>query len=688
MIALDFNSDTADIRAVALANSYVSYISAPAEVRQPDGSPLDARFYGYVVSRVGDEGGRQIAEVFDPKTGAPITGPDGQPLRVVYRNEGAGRALAPGLQASVAWRTDTGVLLQFPGDDPAAFMAALRRGLPVVNTLRLDLNAETLDNPARREAWRAVALAGAEQGFRFIIDYTDGRFSGAALPVEQGGARRLPLEMIGPADALTRADDTQWPIEDIRDGWVRVLDFMRQPENVPILSAVWGWEMLNEPMAYGRKEDGAPIYSQHMHDLISDPALDWGQARILVGGQGASARFQYLDQALIRQAAGDRLVWSAHMYPGWVVSKYPDALGQGFNSRMRKFYKGLQGDVLVTETHLPTRHGFMNPDTDDKTAIAGWNWARTLYQLADQGVGYTWWPVSSRRSDLIYGSGDGYAIRHMAAAFGMLAWMRNETPPEDPEGSRHSGTEGPDDLQVETGPSSNLTGMTIGLAQNYGLLFGLQGDDRLTGAEGLDMLYGGTGQDTLIGAGGDDVLFGGPGDDQIDGGEGDDVIFDPEGANMIFGGPGNDQLEASGTLDGGPGDDTLTGVAGADTIMRGGPGADRFRPVIGSRIRIEDFDPALDKLDLSILSRNPKVKQITVSSDLEGIRLTTRQDTVIVLPLPDIARGEASVEAIRPAMIGLRDDVALIRPAELTEKQKAKLERRRRAAEAARQAGD
>lgn len=97
MIAMDFTSDTADIRAVALATSYTSYVADPAQVLLPDGTPLDPEFMGYVVERVRDRDGAQIAELHDPKTGALVLGPAGKPVQVVYRPKGSqGRAFAPG----------------------------------------------------------------------------------------------------------------------------------------------------------------------------------------------------------------------------------------------------------------------------------------------------------------------------------------------------------------------------------------------------------------------------------------------------------------------------------------------------------------------------------------------------------------------------------------------------------------
>jgi hypothetical protein len=56
-------------------------------------------------------------------------------------------------------------------------------------------------------------------------------------------------------------------------------------------------------------------------------------------------------------------------------------------------------------------------------------------------------------------------------------------------------------------------------------LYGLAGDDTLTGASGADFLGGGDGNDTLSGAGGSDGLDGGSGNDALSGGPGNDFLF-------------------------------------------------------------------------------------------------------------------------------------------------------------------
>lgn len=76
---------------------------------------------------------------------------------------------------------------------------------------------------------------------------------------------------------------------------------------------------------------------------------------------------------------------------------------------------------------------------------------------------------------------------------------------------------------------------TVGasFATSGGILYGLSGNDSLTGNTGNDTLIGGSGNDTLMGLAGNDVLKGGSGDDSINGGAGNDTIYGGTGADTI-----------------------------------------------------------------------------------------------------------------------------------------------------------
>ncbi len=160
-------------------------------------------------------------------------------------------------------------------------------------------------------------------------------------------------------------------------------------------------------------------------------------------------------------------------------------------------------------------------------------------------------------------------------------------------------------------------------AMGGGVIFGLEGNDYLTGRDQHDdRLEGGEGADYLWGNGGDDVLVGGAGNDEIDGGSGFDtavfngprsayVITTTNGTTTVTGPDGTDSLtnidrlrfsdmvtDISGlplptaidgtlradiltgtnqadSINGGDGDDVIFGLAG-DDLINGGMGNDRI----------------------------------------------------------------------------------------------------------------
>ena len=123
------------------------------------------------------------------------------------------------------------------------------------------------------------------------------------------------------------------------------------------------------------------------------------------------------------------------------------------------------------------------------------------------------------------------------------------------------------------------------------LLFGDEGNDRLTGGNGDDWLAGGAGADILRGGGGHDVLFF-DARDNVHGGGGQDVgVVSGSGAiNLSMGavglealhsGDGNDRLSGADSaqgviIDGGGGDDTMRGSHQRD-VLSGGAGNDHIK---------------------------------------------------------------------------------------------------------------
>ncbi len=126
------------------------------------------------------------------------------------------------------------------------------------------------------------------------------------------------------------------------------------------------------------------------------------------------------------------------------------------------------------------------------------------------------------------------------------------------------------------------------------VVFGNEGQDRISGQAGNDTIDGGIGNDTIFGNEDNDTILGGDGKDTIDGGAGDDYIAGnndedsilgaagadtidgSDGADILFGNAGNDSILGglgNDTIDGGTGDDSIAGNAGDDSIL-GGAGND------------------------------------------------------------------------------------------------------------------
>lgn len=120
-------------------------------------------------------------------------------------------------------------------------------------------------------------------------------------------------------------------------------------------------------------------------------------------------------------------------------------------------------------------------------------------------------------------------------------------------------------------------------------IFGLAGNDTITGSLGADFINSGDdndsvlgldGNDTINGSNGDDVLNGGTGADSISGDAGLDTITGGAGNDVLAGGDGNDSLIETGTVSmvmtnvslTGNGTDTLSGFEFAMFTLTGASG--------------------------------------------------------------------------------------------------------------------
>ncbi len=140
------------------------------------------------------------------------------------------------------------------------------------------------------------------------------------------------------------------------------------------------------------------------------------------------------------------------------------------------------------------------------------------------------------------------------------------------------------------------------------LIMGTNGDDVLppSAGDGL-LLFGLGGNDTLSGSSTVDGLDGGSGKDKVTGGGGADDLYGESGRDRLMGGADDDYL------DGGKGRDKLSGGDDAD-ILHGGNGADRFilakvtQSTPDAPDTILDFTSGKDQIDLSQIDARPDAK--------------------------------------------------------------------------------
>jgi Ca2+-binding RTX toxin-like protein len=128
---------------------------------------------------------------------------------------------------------------------------------------------------------------------------------------------------------------------------------------------------------------------------------------------------------------------------------------------------------------------------------------------------------------------------------------------------------------ADTAPSA-----TLPTGAGDDIVYGVGGDDNLSGLAGDDVLHGGNNNDTLNGNEDDDILFGEANNDTLSGGVGFDQLYGGSGNDTLSGGDDGDTLYADGTggvdaasatntLNGDAGNDQLVGAEGIDTLNGG-----------------------------------------------------------------------------------------------------------------------
>ncbi|MFG6082869.1 CFI-box-CTERM domain-containing protein [Paracoccus litorisediminis] len=568
-------SATGDINAVSIATNYITMVKIDGGTYMVDGQ------------------GRLFHED-DPDNVVK----DGAGHNLTLDQAKASGAEVSDTFSDLSWRSPFGVSLQYPGGTEN-FLDGLREASPEVNTIRLDFNAATLENSAWLGKFHDFCQEAADRGYQLIIQYSDGQMSGYQTGESEGAAGKT--------------DDPSGRMGEIGSEWGRVMDWFEQPENAGILDAVYGWEIVNEPMAYAQTAAGGAAYSHDVVSILEDHDIDWHGKNILVGGLGASANFQHLDLDYIREHVGDDLIWSWHMYPGWGNSSALDYAGERLEDQLASRIGDILGDnILLTETNIEGRDydGDGLPDMLDpfsnNESTSSYNWTHGAEWLAENGIGMGYWPPGGRGSSYILNAGGGRLdINLGVAAHANNIWSLDEQGDTTQEQGQ----------LIQATPSGPLFVDPFGQAYGYG------GNDTITGQEGMEnMLYGGDGRDLIRGAGETDFIFGQQGDDRLEGLGGNDYLMGGDGSDSLFGGAGNDYLEGGDgrdLIDGGPGNDILIGSGGDE--LRAGSGADR--------VIISGTEPEHGPVYISQWDRDDR---IDLGNWEEQDRLQVRVETVMI----------------------------------------------------------
>lgn len=462
------------------------------------------------------------------------------------------------------WQSDFTLKPAGMDGNPELFAARLRDAFPMANNLRMAFNEHCFDGEGNlNPEYARFLVAAAAEGFAFTFVYAGGdaqAYTGASGLTGSALANDIFAKLSGSVQA------------GMEEGWSRMLDWLDAHPTVS--DAVYGLEIVNEPATYRRGEEAfggdaahrfKELYARHMEGLAETLMERAPDAQILVEGWGYSGTFD--DLALgnvggrsvldhIRSVVGDKLVWSAHLYPGW-AGVGPELTVEETRGKLEELYRVLGSDaVLVTETNASGSASDNPADADAEV----YRFVRHAYEwFAERGIGVGWFPAVEFGASNFVVIDRGGALRYLhqsALAHGMNAFSLDE---EDPA---HAGAEVLVSELVQgkvRNQSWESVGQTFDVTDGMAFAFGHGGKDRITGRETAnDLLYGGAGNDTLWGLGNDDHLFGQGGADNLRGGLGVDHLFGGDGADSLDGGGGAG-------VDG----DHLTGGRGADRFTVG-----------------------------------------------------------------------------------------------------------------------
>ena len=449
-----------------------------------------------------------------------------------------------------AWQDPVQLIPQDMYGNPEQFVAGIKASLPLVNNLRVQFNEFSFnaDGSMHPQMERFLAAATAA-GYQLTMVYAGGDAQNIGRGTEGWPA-------LSNAEAYA-ALETNY--SDVSGAWSKMLDWMDQHPAVE--DAVYGWELMNESAGYKHsvrangtqgdlnKADFVKLYADHaiaLTELIEARA----EGKVLVGGWGYNGDFLTLAGTKIgdvsaldylRAGVGDNLVWSSHLYPGWMGTRLPTTSAE-LSALLDTLFGSVAGDaVLITETNADGKVDDPNGVLDENDlAIASYEW------FASHRIGLGWFPgLQTGASSLMVINADGsltarhqHSLAHAMDGFSLgQRGTAAQAAGEVVAVSLTKMTLRNEAYEIAAGEAGTDT------AEYAGFGFGYGGNDTINGrAISNDFLYGGTGNDQLSGFAGDDFLFGQDGSDLLIGGGGIDALFGGRGHDRLDGGMGRDQL--------------------------------------------------------------------------------------------------------------------------------------------------
>lgn len=470
--------------------------------------------------------------------------------------------------AGGVWQDPVQLIPHGMNGDPESFVARIKDSLPLVNNLRILFNEHSFnaDGTLHPDMERFLAAAVA-QGFDLTICYGEGDAQNIGI-----GSGRWPK--LSNAEAFAALEEN---LPDVTGAWDSMLTWMEaHPE---VAAGVWGWELMNESASYRHsiRNNGAidgltatdfvRLYADHAVALsqMIDARVD---GHILVGGWGYNGDFLTLQDTFIygvsaldylRAGVGADLVWSAHLYPGWMGTNFSTTPAE-LLARLEAVYAPVAGDaVIITEINADGQiDDPAQAQAYDDFYVANYEW------FAEQGIGLGWFPgVQTGASHLLYLETNGtetyrhqHSLAHALNGFSLGRAPADHAAAEVVEVSLVTARLRNESYEIAAGEAD------FDPVTQAGFAFGYQGADTLSGTDrSNDFLYGGSDDDVLQGFGADDFLFGQYGHDHLQGGANIDNLFGGRGSDTLDGGAGNDYLV------GGLSDDTFVVSDAGDVVV-------------------------------------------------------------------------------------------------------------------------